>query len=156
MTKNLQEKCLVGWILSKIFVPAQSKNSWLWRFLSSSNISLAKISLVLFLLQTKQILRKNKPIQDGGEAKAPLWLNRLSGTNWLTDWRTNKQGWTKERLSPLINMSIKCHLYHWFSFYFSNQFKLVFQVFVIKGKSRKNFQKLPKESNNGVKAASEG
>ena len=23
----------------------------------------------------------NKPIQDGGEAKAPLWLNRLSGTN---------------------------------------------------------------------------
>ena len=24
---------------------------------------------------------KNKPIQDGGEAKAPLWLNRLSGTD---------------------------------------------------------------------------
>ena len=23
----------------------------------------------------------NKPIQDGGEAKAPLWLNRLSGTD---------------------------------------------------------------------------
>ena len=23
----------------------------------------------------------NKPLQDGGEAKAPLWLNRLSGTN---------------------------------------------------------------------------
>ena len=23
----------------------------------------------------------NKPIQDGGEAKAPLWLNQLSGTN---------------------------------------------------------------------------
>ena len=23
----------------------------------------------------------NKPIQDGGDAKAPLWLNRLSGTN---------------------------------------------------------------------------
>ena len=26
-------------------------------------------------------LNINKPIQDGGEAKAPLWLNRLSGTN---------------------------------------------------------------------------
>ena len=25
--------------------------------------------------------QRNKPIQDGGEAKAPLWLNRLSGTN---------------------------------------------------------------------------
>ena len=25
--------------------------------------------------------KTNKPIQDGGEAKAPLWLNRLSGTN---------------------------------------------------------------------------
>ena len=24
---------------------------------------------------------ENKPIQDGGEAKAPLWLNRLSGTD---------------------------------------------------------------------------
>ena len=23
----------------------------------------------------------NKPFQDGGEAKAPLWLKRLSGTN---------------------------------------------------------------------------
>ena len=26
-------------------------------------------------------LHINKPIQDGGEAKAPLWLNRLSGTD---------------------------------------------------------------------------
>ena len=24
---------------------------------------------------------RNKPIQDGGDADAPLWLNRLSGTN---------------------------------------------------------------------------
>ena len=24
---------------------------------------------------------ENKPIQDGGEAKAPMWLNRLSGTD---------------------------------------------------------------------------
>ena len=31
------------------------------------------------------LFKENKPIQDGGEAKAPLWLNRLSGTNWLTD-----------------------------------------------------------------------
>ena len=29
--------------------------------------------------------QSNKPIQDGGEAKAPLWLNRLSGTYWLTN-----------------------------------------------------------------------
>ena len=36
-------------------------------------------------MQEKQLreMKKNKPIQDGGEAKAPLWLNWLSGTNWL-------------------------------------------------------------------------
>ena len=28
---------------------------------------------------TKAVI--NKPIQDGGEAKAPLWLNQLSGTD---------------------------------------------------------------------------
>ena len=33
----------------------------------------------------------NKPIQDGGEAKAPLWLNRLSGTDELTDELTDER-----------------------------------------------------------------
>ena len=51
---------------------------------------------------TLENMNKNKPIQDGGEAKAPLWLNRLSVTNWLTNWLTDGQGWTTERLSPLI------------------------------------------------------
>ena len=32
-------------------------------------------------LDKLQYYNNNKPIQDGGEAKAPLWLNRLSGTN---------------------------------------------------------------------------
>ena len=26
-------------------------------------------------------ISRNKPIQEGGQAKAPLWLNRLSGTD---------------------------------------------------------------------------
>ena len=42
-----------------------------------------------YLREMKRVIRmnlieyspSNKPIQDGGEAKAPLWLNRLSGTN---------------------------------------------------------------------------
>ena len=45
---------------------------------------------------------RNKPIQDGVEAKAPLWLNRVGPAKW--DWLTNGQGWTTERLSPLISL----------------------------------------------------
>ena len=46
---------------------------------------LSQVVLVFILKNKGPIGIQNKPIQDGGEAKAPLWLNRLSGTDWLTD-----------------------------------------------------------------------
>ena len=59
-----------------------------------------------FLLQCG-FLWPNKPIQDGGEAKAPLWLNRLSGTNWLTNWLTNEQTGVNQREAFASNKKVK-------------------------------------------------
>ena len=36
---------------------------------------------IIIKIKKNEDKEKNKPIQDGGEAKAPLWLNRLSVTN---------------------------------------------------------------------------
>ena len=33
------------------------------------------------ILVAEGLFDVNKPIQDGGEAKAPLWLNQISVTN---------------------------------------------------------------------------
>ena len=37
-------------------------------------------------------LGENKPIQDRGDADAPLWSNLPSVTNWLTNWLTKRGG----------------------------------------------------------------
>ena len=59
----------------------------MWWFSSSSTYTPNTVSRPrdvsggTFETQEIRKSKKNKAIQDGGEAKAPLWLNRLSGTN---------------------------------------------------------------------------
>ena len=63
---------------------SNATRSWESKFFKSfcfrvHNNNSTKLTLPLL------VMVRNKPIQDGGDADAPLWLNWLRGTNWLTN-----------------------------------------------------------------------
>ena len=59
--------------------------------LGSGYIEPTKLQSRIKLCGKAEIYFDNKSIQDGGEAKAPLWLNRVGPAkwDWLTNWLTD-------------------------------------------------------------------